>query len=165
LPVIVQTTDGLRYRFFLATLDILPEVDLIVYDDAPGEGWTVKGAMGESDPASTSFVRTGKSSHEIGPGSAAVEYLYDEPEGLNLFGYSHLEFYINGGEDSEQDPIIVKKDRNWLVTVPEAYTWNKVSIPVSELTNPLYSISIRGSRDAPFYVDDMRLVVGELHTE
>lgn len=73
LPVVVQTTEGVRYRFFLATLDVYPARDLIVYDDAPGEGWTVEATMGESDLASTAFVRTGSCSHAIGPGMAMVE--------------------------------------------------------------------------------------------
>jgi hypothetical protein len=106
LPVVVQTTKKLRYRFYLATLDVHPDGDLIVYDDVPGEGWTVMETTGESDLAATAFVRTGKYSHAIGPGTAMVKYVCDDPEGIDLFGYSHLAFYINGGEGSGQNPEV-----------------------------------------------------------
>ena len=164
-PVVVQTAEGVRYRFFLASLDVYPAGDLIVYDDAPGEGWTVEATMGESDLASTAFVRTGSCSHAIGPGTAMVEYVCNDLEGIDLFGYSHLEFYVNGGEGSGQDPIVVSESRSWLGIVPEADTWTRVSIPASDLTSPLSTIRIRGSMEDPFYIDDMRLVAGELNTK
>jgi ligand-binding sensor domain-containing protein len=165
MPVLVQTAEGVRYRFFLATLDVYPAGDLIVYDDAPGEGWTVEGSIGESDLTSDAFVRTGSCSHAIGPGTAMVKYVCDDPEGIGLFGYSHLEFYVNGGEGSGQNPIVVSKGRSWLVIVPEADTWTRVSIPASDLTSPLSIIRIRGSVEDPFYIDDMRLVAGKPNTK
>ena len=164
LPVIVQTAEGVRYRFFLATLDVHPVGNLIVYDDAPGEGWTVEATMCESDLASTAFVRTGSCSHAVGPGTARVEYVCNDPEGIDLFGYSHLEFYVNGGEGSGQNPNVANKSLSYLGIVPEADTWTRVSIPASDLTSPLSTIRIRGSVEDPFYIDDMRLVAGELNT-
>ena len=164
LPVIVQTEDGLRYRFYLATFDVHPEGDLIVYDDSPGEGWTVKGAIGDSDPASTAFVCTGKYSHAIGPGTPIVKYVCDDPEGIDLFGYSHLEFYVNGGGGSGQNLKVGYTSLKELGIEPEADKWTQVSIPVSELPSPLYTIRFRASVEDTFYIDDIRLVAGELST-
>jgi hypothetical protein len=165
LPVTVQTAEGVCYRFFLATLDVYPTGDMIIYDDAPGEGWTVETTTGKSDMASTAFVRTGDSSLAIGPGMVKIEYVCKDPEGIDLFGYSHLEFYVNGGEGSGQYPIAVTKGRGWLGIVLEADTWTQVSIPVSDLTSPLSFIRISGAMDDPFYIDDMRLVVVENYTK
>jgi streptogramin lyase len=165
LPLQVQIAEGVRYHFFLATLDVYPAGDLIVYDDAPGEGWTVEGAMDKSDLASTAFIHTGQYSHAIGPGMAKVWYDCDDPEGIDLFGYSHLEFYINGGESSGHDPMVANKRLSEWGIVPEADTWKQVSIPASDLASPLRTISIWGSVEDPFYIDDMRLVAGKLNTK
>ena len=165
LPVMVQTEEGLHYRFYLATLEVYPDGDLIVYDDAPGEGWTVKGTMGESDMASTAFVHTGKYSHAIGPGTTMVKYLYDVPEGIDLFGYSHLEFFVNGGKGSGQNPKVGYTSLKALGVEPEANKWTQVSIPVSSLPNPLRTIDFWDTGENSFYIDDIRLVAGEINTK
>jgi streptogramin lyase len=165
LPVVVQTAEGDRYRFYLATLDVYPAGDLIIYDDEPGEGWTVEGAIGESDLASTTFVHTGSCSHAIGPGMAKVWYDCDDPEGIDLLGYSHLEFYVNGGEGSGRDPMVAYKSLSAWGTVLEADTWKQVTIPASDLTSPLSTIYIWGSEEYPFYIDDMRLVAGDFNNK
>jgi hypothetical protein len=165
LPVVVQTAEGFRYRFFIVPLDVYPSGDLIIYDDASEEGWKIETTMGESDPASTVFVRTDRVSHAFGPGKVMVKYVCNEPEGTDLFGYSHLEFYINGGEESGKDHIIISKGRDWLEIVPEVDKWIRVSIPTTSLTNPLSTIHIRASVKDPFYIDDVRLVADELKTE
>ena len=118
--------------------------------------------MDRSDLASTAFVHTGQYSHMIGPGMAKLRYVYDDPEGIDLFGYSHLEFYVNGGEGSGQDPMVAKKRFSEWGIVPEMDSWKQVSIPVSDLTSPLSTIIFWGSMEESFYIDDMRLVAGEL---
>lgn len=141
---------------------VYPAGDLIVYDDAPGQGWTLKVTRGQSDPASSAFVHTGGSSHEIGGGgTVVVEYVREDPEGIDLFGYTHLEFWINGGAASGQDPQIAGKKLGAWGVVPEADTWTKVSMPVSELPSPLRSIVIAGWVQDTFYIDDMRLVAAK----
>ena len=69
-------------------------MDLILYDDAPGPGWTVDLTMGQSDTACTAFQHTGACSHEIGP-FTILDYVYEDPYGINLFGYT-LQLWING---------------------------------------------------------------------
>ena len=72
-----------------------------------------------------------RSGDAIGPGIAIVEYVCDDPEGIGLFGYSHLELYVNGGGGSGQDPKVADKSLSALEIVPEADTWTQVSIPAS----------------------------------
>ena len=163
LPVVVQNAEGVCYRFFLATLDVYPDGNLIVYDDVPGEGWTVDAWQCDSDLASTVFKRTGNCSHAIGPGRVDVDYLYDDSEGIDLFGYSHLEFFVNGGEGFGQNLAVSHTSLKELGIVPEADNWTKVTIPVSDLPSPLRSIRINGSMEESLYIDDMRLVAGEFN--
>jgi hypothetical protein len=162
LPVVIQTAEGLRHRFYLATLNVYPDGDLIIYDDVPGEGWAVKGAIGESNLTDTTFVHSGKYSYVIGPGKALVKFLCNDPKGINLFGYSHLEFYINGGNGTGQNPKVGYTSLKALGIEPVANTWTQVSISTLSLRNPLRIIDFWGSGEEPFYIDDIRLVVGEL---
>ena len=164
LPITLETVEGEPDPLFIFSipLDVYPARDLIMYEDGPGERWTVEVMVPrtESDLNATAFVRRGSSSHAIlvrGP----LKYVYDDPEGLSLFGYTHLEFWINGGEGSGQDPTIAGENLSHWGVVPEADTWILVSIPVSELpdlTDPLSSFLIGGQVEETFYIDDMRLV-------
>ena len=100
------------------------------------------------------------------PGS--VRYAFDDPEGMDLFGYTHLEFYINGGEHSEQDPNIGLRKLSDYQVVPQPDTWTLVSIPISDLPlndfGRLSAISVSGVVRETFYIDDMRIVAKEVPT-
>ena len=167
LPVLVETAEEKRYRFLEVTLEVYPE-DLSIYEDGPGAGWIVELSNAESDPNSSAFVRNGSSSHAIllQPGifPGRVEYVFDDPEGIDSFGYSHLEFYINGGEASGQDPQIGVKKLSERGVVVESDTWMLVSLPISELSlvkGRLRSFRIHGTVKETFYIDDMKLVAEE----
>jgi hypothetical protein len=93
-----------------------------------------------------------------------VRYVLDDPEGIDLFGYSHLEFYISGGEASGQDPIIAGKRMSDLGIVPQSDVWTRVSIPILELPggrSGLTEVRIAGFVQEAFYLDDMKLVAME----
>jgi hypothetical protein len=153
------------YRLSAVELSVYPASDLIIYDDAPGDEWTVEVTRGESDLASTAFSRTGSCSHAIGgAGVVALNYVCQDPGGIDLFGYSHLEFWVNGGDGSGQNPTIAGKRPSDLGIVLEADTWTKASIPVSELPTPFSSIKIGGWVQGTFYLDDMKLVAEEMPT-
>jgi hypothetical protein len=122
----------------------------------------------ESDPVSSEFAHGGQVSHRIllQPGGYAgtVSYVFQDTVGISLVGYTHLDFYINGGEHSGQDPKVAgRKLSSWGI-VPQANTWTKVSIPISDIPptflsdGRLRSLSISESVTEPFYIDDMRLV-------
>jgi len=88
----------------------------------------------------------------------------DDPEGMDPFGYTYLEFYIDGGEASGQDPEIAgRKLSDWGIEA-QADTWTLVSIPISELilaNGRLTSVLISGMVKETFYLEDMKLVAQE----
>ena len=169
LPIRLETESGERYYVGGVALDVYPE-DLRMYEDGPGAGWSVNVSQAESDPASTAFVRSGNTSHAIllQPGifPGSVEYVFDDPAGVNLFGYTHLEFYINGGASSGQDPSVGGKKLSERGVVVASDTWTLVAVPLSEFGPvnsylgrvPIRSIRISGGVKETFYIDDLRLV-------
>jgi len=168
IEVVMETAEGDEYSYLHVTLGVYPGEDVVIYEDGPSAGWSVELDRAESDLASTAFVRSGISSHAvllasgIFPGS--MKYALDDPAGLNVFGYSHLEFYIHGGETSGQDPQVAgKKLSEWGISV-EPDTWTHVSIPISELPltgGRLTGITFSGTIKETFYIDDMKLVAEE----
>ena len=170
LPVTVtmETADGDEYRYLNVILDVYPDRDLSIYEDEPSAGWTVEFSNAESDLNSSAFVRSGSSSQaillqpSIFPGR--VEYIFEDPEGIESFGYSHLEFYINGGEASGQDPSVGGKKLSERGVVVASDTWTLVSLPISELSlveGRLKSFRMSGAVKETFYIDDMKLVAEE----
>jgi len=117
---------------------MLDRGDLSIYEEGSGPGWTVEASRAESNTKSTKFVHNGRFSHAIllqtGMVPGTVRYTYDDPDGVETFGYSHLEFYINGGEASGQDPVIAGKRLSDLGITVQADTWTLVSIPISEVS-------------------------------
>ncbi len=171
LPIMVETAEGERYSI-TATLDVYPDGDLVIYEDEPGEAWSVKATQAESDLNSSAFVHSGSFSHAISLGPAAlVWYVFDDPAGIDPFGYSHLEFYINGGESSGQDPMIGSgltklQKLSDLGFEVQAETWRLVSIPISVVApeDVLKNIYLVGKAKETFYIDDMKLVAEESST-
>ena len=169
LLIRLETEDGARYHVGGVALDVYPG-DSGIYEDGPGAGWSVNVSQAESDPASTAFVRSGSTSHAIllQPGifPGSVEYVFDDPEGVNPFGYTHLEFYINGGESSGQDPSVGGKKLSERGVEVTSDTWTLVSIPIEEFIprrnylgrTGIESIRIAGGVKETFYIDDFRLV-------
>ena len=169
LPILLRQSGGDQYPLQRIALDVYPDGDRILYEDGPGEGWTltVSGSP-TSNLMSTSFVHRGSFSHALKPFPGSVRYAFDDPEGMDLFGYTHLEFYINGGEHSEQDPNIGLRKLSDYQVVPQPDTWTLVSIPISDLPlndfGRLSAISVSGVVRETFYIDDMRIVAREMPT-
>ena len=170
LPIMVETAEEERYAFLRVMLDVYPDGDLSIYEDGPSDGWTVEVTRAESDPTSSRFVHSGSSSHAIllqtGVVPGTVKYVFDDPKGIDLFGYTHLELYIHGGDASGQDPAIGGMKLSDLGIMPESDTWTLVSVPVSEVrldktSRRLTSILITGMVKETFYIDDMKLVAQE----
>ena len=172
LPIRMETAVGNRIAFLAVMLSVYPRADEVIYEDGLEDRWTVEVDRAESDLTSTAFIRSGSSSHAIllTPGifPGSVKYMLNDPDGLDLFGYSYLEFYINGGETSGQDPQVGgKKLSEWGIAV-KPDTWTRVSIPISELPltgGRLTGITVSGAIKETFYIDDMKLVAEEPPTE
>ena len=169
IEVVRETAEGDEHSYLGVELAVYPDGDMSIYEDGPGEDWTVEVNRAESDPTSTAFVRSGNSSHAIllqpsGIFPGEVRYMFEDPAGVNVFGYTHLEFYIHGGEMSGQNPTVAGRTLSgWGVTV-EPDIWTRVSIPISELPlteGRLTGITISGTVKETFYIDDMKLVAEE----
>jgi len=169
LPVMVETADSSRYGLLAATLDVYPDKDMCIYEEGPGTDWTLYVSSGaESDLMSSKFVHNGSYSHAIllqsGGSAGYVRYSYQGVNGVDPFGYTHLEFYINGGDSAGQDPEVGGKALSDLEIVPQSNSWTLVSVPIYELSlnkGRLNQITITGSVKDTFYLDDMKLVVKE----
>ena len=164
LPVMMKTVAGDQYFLWNVRLDVYPAGDISIYSDEPDAGWTVEWSKSESDLTSSTYVHTGSFSHAIllksGVIPGKVTYGFDDPEGIDPFGY-RLEFYIHGGASSGQDPQIGGKKLSKWGIVPRSDEWTWVSIPVSELMlagGRLTRIGISGSVKETFYLDEMKLV-------
>ena len=165
LAVMMVTPDQERLPLLRVPLAVYPDGDLTIYDDAAGENWTVTTMKGEPDLMSTAFVHTGSFSQAILlTEQTMVTYRSTDPEGVGLFGYTHLEFWVNGGEASGQDPMIAGKKLSQRGIVPEPNTWKQVTVPIAELADPLTLLYFGGWSEYTFYMDDMKLVAEELPT-
>ena len=170
LPVMLEAGEDEWIQVLVTTLDVVPEGDRSIYEEGPRAGWTVRTARGpESDPTSSNFVRSGSFSHAIllmsGSVPGNIKYVLDDSAGIDPFGYTDLEFYVNGGEASGQNPSIAGQYLSNLGIVPRADTWTLVSIPISEVPlvwGRLTEIQISGRVTETFYLDDMKLVAKEL---
>ena len=168
IEVVIETAEGDEHSYLSVELAVYPDGDMSVYEDGPGDGWAVEATQAESDLNSSAFVRNGNSSQAIllqpsvFPGR--VDYIFDDPEGIDPFGYSHLEFYLNGGEASGQDPSVGGKKLSERGVVVASDTWTLVSVPLSELGpvgGRLRGFRISGAVKEAFYIDDMLLVAQE----
>ncbi len=168
LKITVEDTASGRV-FARSKVELIPSEDLWIYRDGIEPGWTielVRAIRVDSDLTSSKFVHSGSASHAISL-LGAIKYLLDDPGGIDpFFVYTHLEFYINGGDASGQNPIIAGKQLSGLGIVPQPDTWQLVSIPISEVPanreGRIVSIPIAGAVEETFYLDDMRLVTREI---
>jgi hypothetical protein len=105
---------------------------------------------------------------------AYLPYSWEDPEGLNVFGYEELVFRMLVTE-SEQDPELiltpVTGDAHAFHLgdqLGDPGTWQEIRIPLDGLAEAdfrLKSIAFQASREqmiAPFYVDNIRLVPEEV---
>ena len=169
LTITVEDTASGRV-FARSKVELIPSDDLWIYRDGIEPGWKVE-LVGptrvESDLKSSKFVYSGSASHAISSLRGVIRYVLDDPRGIDpFFLYTHLEFYINGGDASRQNPITAGKQLSSLGIVPQPDTWQLVSIPISEVPvnqeGRIVSIRIYGAMKEAFYLDNIRLVTQEI---
>jgi hypothetical protein len=143
-------------------LDVYPEGNMSIYEDGLAADWTVESAQAESNLHASEFSHSGHFSHAISLNGGYVKYVFRDYAGIDAFGYSHLQCYINGGMSSGQDPKIALHKLSDLGVVPQEDTWTLVTVPITEplLTEDgrLIRILISGTVEETFYLDDMELI-------
>jgi hypothetical protein len=143
-------------------------VDLDVYDDALGSGWSNwswNTTVSLNNPA------------PVYSGSASMSVTFDAAwAGLNLHiddavdtvGYGGVRFYLHGGSTGNQQVMFCTYDGNnhTSTTVPLsllANTWNQVDVSVSALGNPAVISNLvwqdtSGHAQPVFYLDQVSLI-------
>jgi len=169
LPAMVETFSepGKFYYIGSSVFLVFPKTDMIIFDDHLGEGWILEDRDAFYDTTSTTFVKKGNFSFKIAlKRGKNIQYVPANVSNPSLFGYSHLQFYINGGNSSGQDLRITTDmitasyiKLSELGIIPQADTWTKVSIPVSQ-NGFLDNIMLIGTSTDydTVYIDDIRLV-------
>jgi ligand-binding sensor domain-containing protein len=176
LLILVETTEGERYSFLTARLDVYPGGDEYIYQDQIGSRWEVKVAAAEVDLKASDIVHQGSYSQAINSQGGYVKYTFKDPDGFSTFGYTGLEFWINPGTSSTEKAKFVPmttegpkylKLRDDLGITLEANEWQVVSIPLEDLEladTRLKEIQLRGVVGT-FYMDDLAFVVAEYGLE
>jgi hypothetical protein len=156
---------------------VVPAQDLYLYGDELGEEWNVYLSKADMDPSSIDYVQGGEYAQALileGPYSS-VDYSVEDDEGLTLFGYGTLEFWINPGTATIEElkiTFIQSEGTNILALVEdwglslEAEQWQHVSIPLEVVFEGATSVQLKwlrfsGKVEGMFYLDDVRFVPEE----
>jgi hypothetical protein len=155
-----------KYHLAGVVLDIFPKNNLGIYGDGLASTWRLSPFKNMAiDTACTTVVHAGEFSQAISLTSGSILwYKCIHPQEIKLFGYSHLQFYINSGKKSGLNPKVYsimfdgpKKSFKLsdLGIALEAGVWKQVSIPISGKFATDFSIS--GVTGDTLYVDDIEL--------
>jgi autotransporter family porin len=136
-----------------------------IYTDSLASGWqdwswSVNRSLTVSQP-----VQGGARSIGVTISQAWGAFYLHRNTGLSTAGYTHLEFYINGGAGGNQRIKVIantNSNKAVAVTAPKN-TWSKVSIPLANLGAPasitdLYWQDAAGAAQPRFYIDTISLV-------
>jgi hypothetical protein len=175
LPVMVETAEGGDwYRIFTMTLDVYPKGDMIIYEEGPGDSWTVEAYKAVFDLQATDCVHSGSTSHAITPQQwGNVKYLFEDPGGLSPSGYTHLEFYIHPGVARIPEVMVLVRPGVTGVRLTnlgidfERREWQQVQIPLGEISGDVISyisLFLPTEVEGTLYIDDMRLVAAKVDT-
>jgi alpha-N-arabinofuranosidase len=147
--------------------------DITIYADALGPGWA-DWSWCNRDLASTDTVHSGTRSAKL-TYTGGFQGFYMRHTGFDNSGYTHLVFWINGGnKDNRAMTVAAHLNDQAQPSVPlaayieggsvAANTWRKVTIPLAALGvnnqanfNGFWIQDASGSAQPPFYVDDITL--------
>jgi dienelactone hydrolase len=170
--ILLKSDSGKRYPLSMAPLMSKAGRDMIVEDDTLAINWSLNTAYATENSESSLFVKSGNYSHAMlltGDffGEGQVSFNYNNQKANDLLGFSHLQFFIHGGDTSGQDfNIVSNMIENGSITlsemdiVPKKNEWQLVRIPIEG--DNIEDFSFKGlTRNVTvptFYIDDIRLV-------
>lgn len=174
LPVVMET-EGIS--LLTVPLPVFPTGDLVVLEDALASTW-----QAESDGGAESLVMIDSGPVYEGKKAAALTVASSSFLGWTIdlrpavspgsFGYTALRFAFHPGDAAGKALSVIIGNRtaglvgrNPLVPVDlDVPDWQIVEIPLETLyvTGPVESISFKGNLEGTFYIDDLRLVGGEV---
>jgi len=174
-----ETSLGTYWARLVKRIAVVPVMDLEIYDEGPATGWTIQASSkAESDPYATVVSHSGSRAHAVTvqrPGerfSGEITYTCAGVDTVDLFGYTHLSFWIYPGDadiqrlfvDIQGIPLNVM-DRVYMSKVDlmkdlelilEGDRWIEVRIPLDGVKG-IESVKFWGKVEGVFYLDDMKL--------
>jgi len=95
-------TSSDRNAYGMMDIAVVHGRDEVIYSDGAGPNWRLEVVDDASANArDTSYVHSGTYSCAINLGTLkTIKYVFNGPEGLDCFGYTTLDFYINPGTAS-----------------------------------------------------------------
>jgi len=157
---------------------VVPAADRVLFEDGPAAGWRVEAnSNAESDPYSTSVVHRGSGAHAIALEPAGmITHNFEDANGLDLIGYSHLSFWLYPGEADIQELCVDIGGRGQLQPVKldlvgdmglelRGDRWIEVRIPLEDLRGierRMSVLKVSGRVTGTFYMDDIKLEAPEI---
>jgi hypothetical protein len=149
----------------IATTPPASQPTRLVYDDAPGNGWS-NASAGDTNLAGTSPVFSGNAAISVPAGTGKGVAFTSAPR--SLIGFAAVTFRVHGGDSSPPPALSVGISRGGIpleaipVSPATAATWQRVIVPLADLgaanIEDLTGLRIL-SNAAPgaFSIDDIRL--------
>ena len=138
--------------------------DILIYSDSLLTGWENWSWNTGLNFSSTSPVHSGSYSLSVTYNSAWAGLYLHADAAVDLSGYDHLSFWLNGGSGNQHLKLIANGDGgNAYQVAAQSNAWTQVNVPLSALGSPatlsdLYWEDTTGGAQPMFYLDDIVLV-------
>ena len=138
--------------------------DVLIYSDSLLTGWENWSWNTGLNFSSTSPVHSGSYSLSVTYNSAWAGLYLHADAAVDLSGYDHLSFWLNGGSGNQHLKLIANGDGgNAYQVAAQSNAWTQVNVPLSALGSPatlsdLYWEDTTGGAQPMFYLDDIVLV-------
>jgi hypothetical protein len=138
--------------------------DLTLYAENLDSGWQSWSWDTSLNMAATSPVHTGSHSIAVTYTTGWAGLYLHANSAINLTGYDHLTFWINGGAANQELHVVTNGDGDHAFSIQaQAGTWLKIDISLAALGSPasladIYWQDTTGGSQPVFYLDDIILV-------
>jgi len=176
LPVVMEAVGNRRELLLIDALEVYPDGDLVIVDDALRQDWRAEGANGAELLMATGDgpVYDGEAALALAVESASflgwkVDLLPLRP--VHPFGYTHLSFAFHPGTlegaalnlNVGARGVKLVASRGTSLVDLQNKEWRRVIIDLDEIGvgEPIDRINLNGTVEGAFYLDDLRLVARE----
>ncbi|MEO0056077.1 MAG: hypothetical protein RLZZ50_2024, partial [Verrucomicrobiota bacterium] len=149
------------------------QASALIYGDSISAGWTNASTSGVNF-ASTPLVRRGSTAISVPATSASASYTVSfNTASRSTIGMGALSFWVSAGASANPPPLRIGASRGGVVleaypiTVPQAFGWQRVLVPLSELGLDniedltglrIEAYSVGGVLPSAFSLDDVALI-------
>jgi hypothetical protein len=137
--------------------------DLTFYAEEVDSGWQNWSWDTTVNTAASSPVHTGSHSMAVTYTAAWAGLYLHANSAIDLTGYDHLTFWINGGAGNQELRVVANGNGDNDFSVKAQTGWVKIDISLASLGNPatlsdIYWQDTTGGSQPTFYLDDITLV-------